>query len=316
MLPIRVSVLRAVALVACLPYIALKIAWVSGSRIGIPDGSMLLDDRATTAVSNILSVPMDAAVAVLALLLTQAWGRCVPGWLLLTPMWAATGLLAPIMTGYPLQLLVGVLTRADSGGAAGASSPPFLDGWVFAVVYGGFIVQGLALGTLAVRYAARRWGHLWQGRMRDREPGGNGVRATALVSSLVCLGTALPHVLWASGSTGGLPHERIIDRTSDYYVLEGVIALFAVLATVGTLLLLSRRPTTARIPVAVPVAMVWIGSAATGCWSAWMLLSALVPNGQDRGAAWVLTLIYAVAMAAGCALVISLRSLLPQRSAP
>ncbi|MFD0510995.1 hypothetical protein ACFQ0Q_11320 [Streptomyces aureus] len=32
-------VLRAVAVVSCLPYLAVKAAWIAGSHLGIPDGS-------------------------------------------------------------------------------------------------------------------------------------------------------------------------------------------------------------------------------------------------------------------------------------
>ena len=132
-------VLRALAFTACVPYLALKIAWVSGSRVGIPDGSMLLEHHTAMIVGNSASVLIDSMVVVLALLLTQPWGRRAPAWLLILPVWAATGLLSPIMAGYPLQLGARLLggTAAPSAGPAGR---PFLDEWVFTVVYTGFIV--------------------------------------------------------------------------------------------------------------------------------------------------------------------------------
>ncbi|NYV76049.1 hypothetical protein HW445_17295, partial [Streptomyces sp. UH6] len=141
--------LRATAVVACLPYLGLKAAWIAGSRVGIPDGSALLDHRVTMAVANGLSMLLDSGVIVLALVLTRPWGRRVPALMLALPAWVATGLLAPIMAGYPLQLVA----RAFAGGVAtgaDARREPFLHEWVFAVVYAGFIVQGLALGALFV----------------------------------------------------------------------------------------------------------------------------------------------------------------------
>ncbi|MER7205016.1 hypothetical protein ABT363_46375, partial [Streptomyces sp. NPDC000188] len=158
-------VLRAVAVVSCLPYLTLKIAWIGGSHLGIPEGSPLLDHRASMAAANSVTVLMDGAVIVLALLLTRPWGRRVPAWLLVFPMWVATGLLTPIMTGYPLQLLV----RAFGGSVnhGGSKGGPFLDEWVFGVVYTGFILQGLALGTLFALYARDRWGHTWRGPVRE-----------------------------------------------------------------------------------------------------------------------------------------------------
>ncbi|MET7440548.1 hypothetical protein ABZS63_24710, partial [Streptomyces sp. NPDC005568] len=160
-------VLRVVAVVSCLPYLSLKSAWIAGSHLGIPAGSPLLEHRAQLVVANGLTVAMDGAVIVLVLLLTRPWGLRVPAWLLALPMWTATGLLAPVMTGYPLQLLVGALGGSVNR-AADTGREPFLDEWVFAVVYTGFIVQGLTLGTLFVLYARDRWGQLWRGRLRDR----------------------------------------------------------------------------------------------------------------------------------------------------
>ncbi|MFD0606575.1 hypothetical protein [Streptomyces aureus] len=158
-------VLRAVAVVSCLPYLAVKAAWIAGSHLGIPDGSPLLDHRASMIVANSLSALLDSAVIVLALLLTRPWGRRAPAWLLVFPMWVATGLLAPIMTGYPLQLLV----RAFGGSVnhGGSKGEPFLDEWVFGVVYTGFILQGLTLGALFALYARDRWGHTWHGPVRE-----------------------------------------------------------------------------------------------------------------------------------------------------
>ncbi|GAA2408778.1 hypothetical protein GCM10010420_41400 [Streptomyces glaucosporus] len=64
--------LRAVAIAACLPYLAIKTAWLTGSHIGIPEGSELLAPENATAMLlvNSLTLAMDAAVVVLALALT------------------------------------------------------------------------------------------------------------------------------------------------------------------------------------------------------------------------------------------------------
>ena len=59
-------VLRAVAVVACVPYLTLKIAWLGGSRIGIPQGSTLRNDGDSLMALNGLTVVLDAAVIVLA----------------------------------------------------------------------------------------------------------------------------------------------------------------------------------------------------------------------------------------------------------
>ncbi|MET9672590.1 hypothetical protein ABZY68_05740 [Streptomyces sp. NPDC006482] len=268
-------VLRVLAIVACLPYIALKVVWVAGGEIGIPAGSALLDHRMLLAVANSLSVLADAAVIVLALLLTQAWGLRVRAWLLAFPMWAATGLLAPIMAGYPAQLAVALLTGDER---AAAPSEPFLDSWVFAVVYGGFILQGLSLGALFVLYARDRWGHVWRGRLGEvsARVSGPGVRAAAVAGAVVALVPATVQLIWLSGSARGLSAQRAAERDSDFYVLSAVGLAFLVAAVVFTLLLVLRRP--ARLGVRPVLALAWVSTGAVGCWGAYMSLVCLMPE--------------------------------------
>ncbi|HET6858500.1 MAG TPA: hypothetical protein VFH94_15600 [Streptomyces sp.] len=305
--------LRAVAVVSCAPYLALKVSWIAGSRVGIPEGSVLLDEPGVMAAANSVTVLMDSAVIVLALLLTQAWGRRVPAWLLALPMWAASGLLTPIMTAYPLQLLVKLFTGAS---AAPASSEPFLDEWVFAVVYTGFILQGLTLGTLFVLYARERWGHLWQGRVRDlpREADGPVLRATAAAGCALAALSAVPHLMWAFGASAGLGGARIEQRTADFHLLEGCYALFACAAGAGALMLLLRRGR--RLPLRTPLALAWLGSAALGCWGGWLLMSGALPSaeGAERPTEAML-LTYAVQMAAGFLLLAAGASFLRRRAA-
>ncbi|WP_151479827.1 hypothetical protein [Streptomyces albicerus] len=289
-------VVRAVAIVSCVPYLSLKVAWLAGSHVGIPEGSSLLDDRAAMAVANAATVLLDSAVIVLALLLTRPWGLRVPAWLLAFPMWVATGLLAPIMTGYPLQLIV----KAFGGSvnkAADAGKESFLDEWVFGVVYTGFIVQGLALGTLFVLYARDRWGHLWR-----EWPAGQGrakQKAAAVAAAVLALFPATLHLLWACGATTGLNDARAEDRPSDFYVLEGMFVVFLAAAVTGAYLLAFRRPGRA-LPVTVPLALVWIGSGAVACWGGWLSLAGLVgvDDIAERPAA-LLSLAYAGQMIVG-----------------
>ncbi|MER7107565.1 hypothetical protein [Streptomyces sp. NPDC000229] len=283
-------ILRALAIASCVPYVSLKIAWVSGSRVGIPEGSALLNDPGLMAALNLMTVLMDAAVVVLALLFTQRWGMAVKAWLLALPMWAATGLLAPIMVGYPAQM------------AAGHSAPsePFLDEWVFTVVYSGFIVQGLSLGTLFALYARDRWSRVWRGRVRDLSPAllPPVVRVTAVAASVLLLVPSALHALWLAGSTRGLSAGLITERGSDFHVLEAVRLLFVAAAVAGVLMLVFRLGRS--LPVKAPLALAWIGSGGVGCWGGWLLLAALVPQSDpaDEPTA-VMELAYAGEMITG-----------------
>ncbi|MFF8834445.1 hypothetical protein [Streptomyces sp. NPDC015130] len=268
-------VLRVLAIVACLPYISLKVAWVAGGELGIPAGSELLEHPTLLAVANSLSVLADVVVVVLALLLTQEWGLRVRAWLLAFPMWAATGLLTPIVAGYPAQLAVALFTGDER---AAAPKEPFLDDWVFAVVYGGFILQGLTLGTLFVLYARDRWGRVWRGRLGElsARTSGPGVRAVALAGAVVALLPAAVQLIWLSGSTTGLSARRAAERDPDFYVLSAVHLAFLVAAVVFTLLLVLRRPT--RLGVRPVLALAWVSTGAMGCWGAYMSLVALQPE--------------------------------------
>ncbi|WP_039932172.1 hypothetical protein [Streptomyces viridochromogenes] len=265
-------VLRTVAVLSCLPYLGLKTAWVAGSHVGIPHGSGLLDDRVGMAVINGLSVLLDSAVIVLALLLTRPWGLRVPAWLPAFPVWVATGLLAPIMAGFPAQLVV----KAFGGGSApGAEHEPFLHGWVFTVVYSGFILQGLALGALFVLYARDRWGHVWRGRVWELPVGvvGPAHRALAVAAAVLALPPLTLHVLWACGVDAGLSAGRAADRGGDFYVLEAVFVAFLVAAVAGGHLLAFRS--LPALPVWVPLGLAWTGSGAVACWGGWLSLAPL-----------------------------------------
>ncbi|MEV4881270.1 hypothetical protein [Streptomyces cyaneofuscatus] len=313
------SVARALAVVACVPYVGLKSAWMAGSRVGIPDGSPLLDGGVVLAVGNAVTVLMVGCVVVLALLLTRPWGLRVPAWLLVVPMWVASGLLLPIMTAYPLQMIVRLLGGdggQTSGGEGGGGGDPFLDPWVFGVVYGGFIVQGIALGTLFALYAKERWGHLWQGRLRDlpRTPASAVLRVAAVGAALVALAPGLAHLLWAAGSTAGLDEGRVAGRTSDFHALEAVNALFVAAAVAGVLLLAFRRG--GRLPVRVPLVLVWAGSAQVACWGGWLSLAALVGAGDvaDQPTT-AMVLIYAVQMLVGTLIALPAAHLLAERAA-
>ncbi|MGW2227692.1 hypothetical protein [Streptomyces formicae] len=288
---------RGVAQVACLPYLSLKVAWIFGSHLGIPAGSPLLEHRTTMILANGLTVLMDAAVLVLVLLLTRPWGLRTPAWLLVVPMWVASGLLGPIMAGFPLQLLA---TALGGGGSEGEkSSEPFLHDWVFGVVYGGFIVQGIALGALFVPYAKDRWAHLWRGRLGELpRDGARGPRIAAYSAALLALLPVTAHLLWAFGVDAGLNASQADERTTGSAVLEGLSAVYCLAAVAGALLLVLRRPP--LLPVKVPLALAWLGSGAVGCWGGWLLFGALVSAGdvgQRPTGAMLLT--YAVRMIIG-----------------
>ncbi|MFI1967559.1 hypothetical protein [Streptomyces cinnamoneus] len=302
--------LRTVAVAACVPYLSLKAAWIAGSRVGIPEGSVLLAHETTMRVVNAATVLMDACVVVLALLLSRPWGRRVPSWLLALPMWAAAGLLTPIMAGFPAQVVLRV-----TGFASGERTPgerPFLDEWVYFVVYPGFIVQGLALGALFVLYARERWAHLWRGLAGEpagRLPG-RGQRIAVVAAALLAAMPITVHLMWATGHRSGLSGALGRQYDAEAAVQDAAWVLYAGATVVGVVLLLARPErllprfarawVPARTPLWLPLLLAGAGSAAVGCWGGWLLLaSAVGGQGGDQAATPLMLVTYAVQMIIG-----------------
>ncbi|MDJ0344326.1 hypothetical protein QMK19_29575 [Streptomyces sp. H10-C2] len=307
-------VLRAVAVTACAPYLALKIAWLSGSTVGIPAGSSLRGslENGYFYAANVLTVAMDLAVVVLALSLTRPWGSRLPAWLLVLPTWIATGLIAPILVGFPLQTVASVIT----GGHTAPKQKPWLDEWVFGVVYTGFGIQGLALGTLFVLYVKDRWGPLLRGRTADLvgSPTRPAQRIAAVAAAVLAVLPVVMHTVWACGGTAGLAASRVAERGTSTSIVEADTALFAALGAVGVLLAAFGA---GRTRLVVPLALGWTGGAASAAWGGWMLLAPLaVPKDADGpSTSQLMDLTYAVQMLLGMLILVVGAYLLAERAA-
>ncbi|MEU6311730.1 hypothetical protein [Streptomyces sp. NPDC047014] len=264
-------VLPAVAVAATLPYLSLKSAWLAGSTIGIPAGSALREPGGFLLAVNAVTLAMDACVILLVLVLTRPWGRRVPGWLLIVPAFVATGLLTPILCGFAGQLTLRAL-GFGAGPEPTAGPEPYLDPWVFPLVYGGFTLQGLALAGLLVPYARTRWGRRLRGVTGERLPSPTGVVAAA---AAVCgLVIAVAHAYWAFGGAAGLPPGRAAAHTAEGGVVAAVHGLGALAAGAGALLLARGGRPRARLPLG----LAWTGAAVTLSWGAGMLLASLGPS--------------------------------------
>ncbi|MCJ1680295.1 hypothetical protein MTF65_23725 [Streptomyces sp. APSN-46.1] len=289
----RRKALRVVALAATAPYLVLKFAWLSGSRAGIPDGSPLLEPGMFLTLANVVTLAMDASVILLVLVLTRPWGMRVPPWLLAVPAFVATGLLTPILTAFPAQLLIRA-AGLGSGAPAGEAARPFLDSWVFTVVYTGFTIQGLALAGLFVPYARERWGRRWQGVLGRGLPSPTGVVAGAAAAGGLLVGAVYGY--WAFGGTAGMGAEQAAAHSAAAGVVSGVHAIGALAAAAGALLLARGGSRRAWWPLAVT----WTGSAAALSWGLWTLIASLGPqlDGGEQPTAAV-QLIYAGQMITG-----------------
>ena len=241
---------------ACVPYLTLKAAWLSGSTIGWNDADAARESGLYAA--NAITMGMDAMAVVVVAAFTFSWGRRIPAWLVLAPTWVATGLLAPIVLAVPagsvLQLLFSSepLTTSDNP----------IQGWVYGVVYTGFTLQGLGLVTAFALYARNRWAGVFTVRTRD-VPQGTTRHVQVLLAYAAGVLAALyaaVQLFWAFGATAGLGAEQTDHRTAVQQLAEGTGGLLA-LAGAAALLLIVRRGGRRRL--VVPLAAVWAGAAAT-----------------------------------------------------
>ncbi|XRQ03536.1 hypothetical protein ACN3XK_44020 [Actinomadura welshii] len=270
--PLRLAVFIATA-AACVPYLALKAAWLSGSTVGYVDA-----DAAGASVrhaGNAITMGMDAMVVAVAAAFTFRWGQRIPAWPVLAPMWVATGLLAPILLAVPL----GSALQAVFSSEPLTAPDDAMRGWVYGVVYTGFTLQGIGLATAFVLYARSRWADVFKARTGDVAEG-----APHRAQVLLAHAAAVPAVLyaavqlfWAFGATAGLGAERAGQRTAVQQLADGAEGLLA-LAGAAALLLILRRG--GRRPV-LPLAVAWTGAATTFAAPLYGLLAAAAQPALD-----------------------------------
>ncbi|NVI91616.1 DUF3995 domain-containing protein [Actinomadura sp. BRA 177] len=263
-----------VTIAACVPYLTIKIAWLSGSTIGWNDTSAA--QESALYVGNAITMGMDAVAVLVALAFTFRWGRRIPAWLVLTPIWVAVGLLAPIVLAVPLGSLLQVLFSAEplTGGDQAA-----LQGWVFGAVYGGFTVQGLGLLTAFVLYARDRWADVFAVRTKDVPRGATHPLQVLLArtASVFATAFAVVHLFWAFGGTAGLRPDELDHRNIAQQLADGMWGVLALAGAAALLMIVQRRGRPDRF--VVPLAAAWVGAAATFAWSLYGLLVTLAQPG-------------------------------------
>jgi hypothetical protein len=269
------------AIAFCLPYLALKIAWISGTPVGMLNKSLVADP--SMLALNIISFCMDAVAVLLALTFTHGWGLRAPAGPTLFPMWAGTGFLAPIAVSWPIIALAGML-GPDSGQRA-SSAPALLEPWVPKVVYTLFVGQGLALMTAFILYARARWGALLLAQIGEDKPHRLAIALFGNAASVVAAAVGSLHLLWAAGAPLGLPPLLLQSRDANFYLLHAAFSLAAFSAAAGIVILVNRR---GRWPLWFPLSLAWTGSGALFSWGSWLLLGAVAPF--SRGfTSWLLT---------------------------
>ncbi|MCW7987267.1 hypothetical protein XF35_18835 [Streptomyces platensis subsp. clarensis] len=278
----RLTLLGRLAVVACVPYLALKLLWVLGFDIGVVDNHRI--GRAAWITANVVTFLLDAVAAVVAHTLTRPAGRRTPAWLLAFPLWMASGLLIPLMTG----LVGGSVTALVTGARNPLSAGDFLAPWVFGVVYGGFAVEAVTLLGAFALYAHQRWGGLLRRPLHALpDTGTRAVQRIFLLPAavlLAALGTV--HILWGAGSTLGVAAPDVAARTVISSASDWAAGLLSLAGAAGLLLLVLPGPLP-RLRVRTPLVLAWSGSAAAFACGGCLWLGQAVADGLSPGASAV-----------------------------
>lgn len=237
---------------ACVPYLTLKTDWLFGGNIGVNDVGMMHSTK--VVVVNAITVLLDATTILLALTFAYGWGRRLPSWLVVVPMWVGTGLLAPLALSLPLGTIVQF--AMGEGSPTSSASASALDPWVFAVVYGGFITQAVGLAIAFVLYARARWAEVFAMEARDvpASPADvmRGFLTWASVAPMVF--AVVVDLYWAFGGDAG----RRTELSTTQQVIQFVNAAIAFAGIAGALMLVRRR--SGRL--IVPLIATWVGGGA------------------------------------------------------
>ncbi|MFI7674792.1 hypothetical protein [Actinophytocola sp. NPDC049390] len=222
------------AVAATVPYLVLKAVWLAGGTVGLTAPF----DEPSAYVLNAVTAAMDVVAIVVALGFTYAWGRRVPGFLVLVPIWVGTGFLVPIALLLPTMDL--------------SQSQPFLAPWVQPLVYGGFAFQGVMLTIAFVFYARDRWPSVFRLGTADVPAAGPVRLVVAHVGALLAAASGVRYFSYGT-----------VDS-----VLFGVLAL----AAAGGVLVMTNR---VRGRFWVPVVVTWVGAGSLFAWGMWTVVNRL-----------------------------------------
>lgn len=254
------------AIVFILPYLAIKVAWIAGVPVGMPDKNLVADSRMIAI--NVLTFGMDAVAILLALAFTHRWGLRVPAGPLLFPMWVGSGFLAPIAIAIPAITLVRML-GAHSGQPAPTSQSP-VEPWVAAMVFSSFVGQGLALMMAFILYVRERWNGLLRTPIAETPPPRPVIVRFGNAAATVAMSVGLLELLWAAGAPLGLSPGALQDWGANFSLRHATFGFMALAAAAGIVMLVNRL---GRPRLWIPLSLAWIGSGSMFCWGAWLWMA-------------------------------------------
>jgi hypothetical protein len=264
--------------IACaLPYFVLKLIWLSGGTLGVSDLTMLHD--AGMIALNTITAGMDLVAILIALAFTHQWGLRVPAWLVLPPMWVASGLLARFVVVVPITTIAAALTSGSPPRVAAGPVQP----WVYALVYTEFAGLGIGLMLAFVLYARARWAVVFQSTTRTAPPGiTHDVQLPlATVAALIAMLAGALNIAWAFGSSIGVGADVAARRTFSSHVINAIDGALMIAAVVGVLLLVYRIGR--RVPLWLALTLAWVGGGSLFGWGLWHMIVVLPNTALVRG---------------------------------
>jgi len=233
-----------------LPYLALKVHWLSGGHAGVRPG---LDMQSPTLmIANLVTLVLDTVVIALAWSLV---GRLRPRTVrLVAPLvWGATGLMATPVLTYLIVLVT------DPALAAGTDLAP----WVYAAVYGSFAAQAAGLLTLLLL------------RMHQPRTSQHSRRASQTIAMLSSVAVGAWYLRRAAGGPLLAGDSAALDPVGRVgAAVTGALALASALS----LMMISRSVRSQWM------ALAWVSSGAMACFSGYLLLIGLLTPQPPHGA--------------------------------
>jgi hypothetical protein len=220
---------------------------------------------------NGITAAMDLVAILMAVAFTHAWGLRVPAWLVLPPLWVATGLLAKFALAVPVVRIAEALAP-DARPPAAAS---LVEPWVYAVVYTGFAGLGIGLAVAFVLHARDRWPFVFHAGGRGTPPSATSELQAPLAHAAAVLAAAVGglHLAWALGSQLGRHGET--QRPLSAHLLNAIDGALMIAGAAGIVMLVHRWGR--RAPAWLPVTLTWIGGGSLFGWGLWRLINVL-PN--------------------------------------
>jgi hypothetical protein len=265
--------------VACaLPYLALKVVWLAGGTLGTADPNLMSDG--SMMALNLLTALMDLVGIGLALAFTHSWGNRLPPWLLLPPMWVATGLLSRFVLWVPMVAAIRAVSTESLPRATGGP----VESWVYVLVYIEF--AGLGIGLIAgfVLHAKARWPEAFRSTVDALPPGAahDVLKPLAGATALLATAASLLHLAWAFGLPVGLSGANPGARSAAGSLIHAIDAGMMVAAATGVLMMVHR--VVPKAPFWVPLSLTWVGAGSLFGWGLWALINVLAQTALLRNA--------------------------------